>query len=232
MRLPSPSPGWSTRPAPSAGAEQFLAELGAQLIADGLPLAGGALTLAAPHPIIARRTWLWRAETGAVIEALGFGSMGLTGPGRRQSRAKSAATGSPGSAPGWCRRMLSDRQQMADVGRPVLGWALSRPLTDGESTLLRQAARFAAAPLAGLACAVDAGGAARGLSRPPQCGAGTGWAVAARDRRDHPRGPALWRSARFHRVVGDHGTGRRWSPRSMPGSTASPAPFTPSAARC
>jgi adenylate cyclase len=35
--------------------DDFLAGLGAQLIADGLPLAGGALTLAAPHPIIARR---------------------------------------------------------------------------------------------------------------------------------------------------------------------------------
>jgi hypothetical protein len=25
-----------------------------------------------PHPIISRRTWLWRAAIGAVIEALGF----------------------------------------------------------------------------------------------------------------------------------------------------------------
>ena len=25
-----------------------------------------------PHPIIARRTWLWRADSGTVIEALGF----------------------------------------------------------------------------------------------------------------------------------------------------------------
>ena len=54
------------------GPDRFLAELGVRLLADGLPLAGGALTLAVPHPIIARRTWLWRAETGAVIEALGF----------------------------------------------------------------------------------------------------------------------------------------------------------------
>ena len=56
----------------SPGPDRFLAELGGRLLADGLPLAGGALTLAVPHPIIARRTWLWRAETGAVIEALGF----------------------------------------------------------------------------------------------------------------------------------------------------------------
>ena len=76
---PLPSPGWSTWRAPCLAADEFLAGLGAQLIAEGLPLAGGALTLAAPHPIIARRTWLWRAETGAVIEALGFGSLGPAG---------------------------------------------------------------------------------------------------------------------------------------------------------
>ena len=56
----------------SPGADRFLADLGSRLLADGLPLAGGALTLAVPHPIIARRTWLWRADTGTVIEALGF----------------------------------------------------------------------------------------------------------------------------------------------------------------
>src|SRR6516165_2631534 len=50
----------------SPGADRFLADLGSRLLADGLPLAGGALTLAVPHPIIARRTWLWRAELGPV----------------------------------------------------------------------------------------------------------------------------------------------------------------------
>ncbi len=54
------------------GADEFLAKLGRALIEDGAPLAGGALTLAVPHPLIARRTWLWRAENGEVIEALGF----------------------------------------------------------------------------------------------------------------------------------------------------------------
>ena len=51
----------------SPGADRLLAELGAHLIKDGLPLAGGALTLAVPHPLIARRTWLWRADGGEVI---------------------------------------------------------------------------------------------------------------------------------------------------------------------
>ena len=63
------------------GADRLLAEVGARLVADGLPLAGGALTLAVPHPLIARRTWLWRAESGEVIEALGFVPGGLAAVG-------------------------------------------------------------------------------------------------------------------------------------------------------
>src|SRR5580693_2940039 len=59
------------------GADRLLAELGARHVVDGVPLAGGALTLAVPHPIIAHRTWLWRADTGAVIEALGFAASGI-----------------------------------------------------------------------------------------------------------------------------------------------------------
>jgi adenylate cyclase len=58
------------------GADRLLAELGTHLVGDGLPLAGAALTLAVPHPLIARRTWLWRAENGEVIEALGFAAGG------------------------------------------------------------------------------------------------------------------------------------------------------------
>ena len=71
--------------------EVFLARLGERLIEDGAPLAGGALTLASPHPLIARRTWLWRAESNEVVEALGFvagahsalGADGSAGDGRR-----------------------------------------------------------------------------------------------------------------------------------------------------
>src|SRR5215468_4192197 len=56
----------------ASDADRFLAELGSRLLADGLPLAGGALTLAVPHPIIVRRTWPdptgrdWLAELGPV----------------------------------------------------------------------------------------------------------------------------------------------------------------------
>src|SRR5271169_2051031 len=63
--------------AETPGADFFLAELGARLIEDGAPLAGGALTLALSHPLIARRGWLWRAESGEVIEALEFVAGGL-----------------------------------------------------------------------------------------------------------------------------------------------------------
>src|SRR5215469_5649417 len=73
MELPGPLAWLVDEAGASLGPDRFLAELGGRLLADGLPLAGGALTLAVPHPIIARRTWLWRVETGAaVIEALGF----------------------------------------------------------------------------------------------------------------------------------------------------------------
>jgi len=62
MQLPS-ALSWLVDAASTAsGADRLLAELGSRLIADGVPLAGGALTLAVPDPIIARRTWLWRAE--------------------------------------------------------------------------------------------------------------------------------------------------------------------------
>ena len=126
----------------ATGADHFLAALGAKLIADDLPLAGGALTLAAPHPMISRRTWLWRAETGVVIEALGFGALGSAGPGQSDVGRD------------WLTRLggavVQDVAGPASDG-PVLGWSILRPLTEQESALLHQAARFAAAPLAVLA---------------------------------------------------------------------------------
>jgi adenylate cyclase len=130
----------------SAG--EFLSVLGTKLIADGVPLAGGALALAAPHPIIARRVWLWQAESGAVVEALGFGAL--------------SSTGSDEDYVGrdWLARLGTGMVQEEIVGlqpdgpastRPRLGWALLRPLTKAEFALLQDVARFAAAPLAVLA---------------------------------------------------------------------------------
>ena len=125
----------------SPNPDRFLAELGGRLLADGLPLAGGALTLAVPHPIIARRTWLWKAETGVVIEALGFAGGPLNQAGRDWLAGLGPVhedTVGPG---------------LANPGpeSPVLGWAGTRPFSPAEASRLRQTARFAAAPLAALA---------------------------------------------------------------------------------
>jgi len=127
------------------GADRLLAEVGARLVADGLPLAGGALTLAVPHPLIARRTWLWRADRGDVIEALGFVAAGLAG------------AESPGGDAGrrWLAELATGPVHEDAVGSgpdaPSLGWIGPRAFTDGEVNVLRETARFAAAPLAALA---------------------------------------------------------------------------------
>src|SRR5271156_6343623 len=125
--------------------ELFLATLGERLIEDGAPLAGGALTLASPPPLIARRTWLWRAESNEVIEALGFvagahiamGADGSAGDGRRWLAGLAAGA------------VHEDLVGLAPEG-PRLGWIGPRPFTPDEAESLREAARFAAAPLAAL----------------------------------------------------------------------------------
>jgi class 3 adenylate cyclase len=140
MQLPS-TLSWlidAASAAPAAGG--LLAELGTRLIADGVPLAGGALTMSVPDPIIARRTWLWRAETGAVIEALGFaGPMVPSGDAGRRWLASLA----PGS--------VQEDSAGSGADAPILGWIGPQAFTDTEAEQLRQAARFATAPLAALA---------------------------------------------------------------------------------
>lgn len=136
MDLPAPLAWLLDEAGASPGPDRFLAGLGGRLAADGLPLAGGALTLAVPHPIIARRTWLWRAETGAVIEALGFAG----GPVNRAGR-------------DWLAELGPVREDRVgpEPERLVLGWAGTRPFGAGEMERLGEAARFAAGPLAALA---------------------------------------------------------------------------------
>jgi adenylate cyclase len=129
------------------GADRLLAEVGARLVADGMPLAGGALTLAVPHPLVARRTWLWRAESGEVIEAFGFAAEGLAAAG--------AATQHGDAGRRWLAGLAAGLVHEDEVGpgpdAPSLGWIGPRPFTPREADALRQAARFAAAPLAALA---------------------------------------------------------------------------------
>ena len=181
----------------TSGADRLLAGVGAHLVADGLPLAGGALTLSVPHPLIARRTWLWRAENGEVIEALGFVAGGL-GPRERQAHPTMPVdAGSRGWLPARCMRTSSGRSRRGLCS----SWIAPRPFTQPEADALRQAARFAAAPLAALAARATHCGGARGLSRPAQRRAGAVRSLAARHRRDHPGRAALCRSARLHRAV-------------------------------
>ncbi len=135
MDLPAPLAWLVDEAGASPGPDRFLAELAGRLLADGLPLAGGALTLAVPHPIIARRTWFWRAETGAVIEALGF-----AGPLDQAGR-------------DWLSEIGPVQEDIVGPApdSAVLGWAGIRPFSPAEAGRLRQAARFVAAPLAALA---------------------------------------------------------------------------------
>src|SRR5262245_20975827 len=133
--------------AETAGADRLLAELGAHLVEDGLPLAGGALTLDVPHPLIAKRTWLWRAESGEVIEALGFAPSGPAAP----------EEASPPNDAGrrWLAGIGAGLVHQDAIGPmrdgPSLSWIGPRQFTLSEANKLRQAARFAAAPLAALA---------------------------------------------------------------------------------
>ena len=127
------------------GADRLLAEVGARLVADGLPLVAGSLTLAVPHPLIARRTWLWRAESGEVMEAFGFAAKGI------------AAAASPhgDAARRWLAELAAGVVHEDTVGlapdAASLGWIGPRRFTLEETNELRQTARFAAAPLAALA---------------------------------------------------------------------------------
>jgi adenylate cyclase len=130
--------------APSA--DRFLADLGTRLIEDGVPLAGGSLTLAVPHPLIARRTWLWRAESGEVMEALGFvpGGLGGAGPARPSGDAGQRWLAGLASGP------VHQDAVRPGPGGPSLSWIGPRPFTPDDADRLRQSARFAAAPLAAL----------------------------------------------------------------------------------
>jgi adenylate cyclase len=133
--------------AESSSADRLLAELGAHLVEDGLPLAGGALTLEVPHPLIARRTWLWRAESGEVIEALGFAPGGSKGAREARFLDQAGRRWLDGIATGLVHEdAIGPRRD-----GPSLAWIGPRPFTPGETDELRQAARFGAAPLAALA---------------------------------------------------------------------------------
>src|SRR5271170_8103992 len=118
--------------------ERFLANLGSRLIKDGALLSGGALTLASPHPLIARRTWLWRAGNGEVVEALGF----VAGAHSAMGADRSAGDGRRWLAGLAAGPVHEDAVEPRPDG-PTLGWIGPRPFTADETDRLRQAARFA-----------------------------------------------------------------------------------------
>src|SRR6516225_3136768 len=116
MRLSSTLSWLVDAAAETAGVDRLLAELGAHLVEDGLPLAGcapGGLAAApeASPPDDAGKRWLTGIAAGMVHQdGIGQGRDG-----------------------------------------PLLSWVGPRPFTQRETDQLRQAARFAAAPLAVLA---------------------------------------------------------------------------------
>jgi len=139
-----------------------MATLGARLIADDLPLAGGALRWrAAAIQIIRRRTCVAGGDRSFVIEALGFEALA------RRSRAKGDVRRCIGCA-AWRRGGENDGRRSCAGPARVLWLVDLRPLTEKEHPrCCHQAARFAAAPLAvfgqrGRRWASPA----RGLSRP------------------------------------------------------------------
>lgn len=140
MRLPSSLTYLIDEASRAPDPDAFLTALGSRLVADGLPLAGGAFTQAAPHPIIARRTWLWRTDTGQVIEALGFGFAGRAPENVGRDWLAGLGTG-----------VVHEDFVGGTADGTVLGWAATRPFEDAELERLREVARFAAAPLAALA---------------------------------------------------------------------------------
>jgi class 3 adenylate cyclase len=144
----SPTLAWLVDSASEvASADRLLPDLGAHLVADGLPLAGGALTLDVPHPLIARRTWLWHAESGEVIEALGFVPAGPRASPDKDPSSDAGRQWLAGIAEGVVHEDIIGQRP----GGPSLGWIGPRPFESQEIERLREAARFAAAPLAVLA---------------------------------------------------------------------------------
>ncbi|MCV9998912.1 adenylate/guanylate cyclase domain-containing protein [Pararhizobium sp. YC-54] len=146
MRLPSALSFLVDKAIDVPDGDAFLTALAAALVADGLPLTGGALTQAAPHPVIEQRIWLWRADTGRVIEALGLA--GPLDPGHAHPQPAHIARD-------WLTGLGAGGVQEDFAGGPsdaaMLAWTANRPFSETESELLREVARFAVAPLALLA---------------------------------------------------------------------------------
>src|SRR6202034_1127543 len=135
----------------------FLAELGARLVTGGMPLAGGALTLDVPHPLIARRTWLWRATSAEVMEALALA------PAELAARFEVPSPNAAGHR--WLQGLAAGEVHEDAIGptgdAPSLGWIGARKFTADETETLQQAGRVFAAPPCALTARAKRSGAPR-----------------------------------------------------------------------
>ena len=134
----SPVIGWLIDAAAEVeSADRFLAELGARLVSERLPVAAGALTLDVAHPLFARRGWLWRAAEGDILEALGFAP---------RFDAEVASEPPNDAERRWLVAFGALHEDQG--GARWLAWAGRFSRDDAER--LRLVARFAAAPLAAI----------------------------------------------------------------------------------
>ena len=205
--------------ATSPGPDQFLAELGGRLLADRLPPAGNALTLAVP------RIRSSPAAPGCGERRPGPCSRPWASPAVRS--AKPGTTGWPSSAR--CKR--TPRRPHAG-SRPVLSWAGTRPFDSAEAGRLRQVARFVATPLAALATRATMAALLEAETRPAQCRPGAGRCAPPRHRKTI-RAPrcSMPTCATSPPCPGDRARGDDRRPRRLV-RPRRPGQCTPSGARC
>ncbi len=130
----------------SPDADRFLAELGARLVEDGLPLAGGALTIAAP-----RRTGIAAHLAVAVRHRRGDRSARIRGGGP-PGAGPSSSPGDTGRA--WLMGLGGGPPHEDAVGprpdAPSLGLDPAADCHRCRASRYSEAARYAAAPMAAL----------------------------------------------------------------------------------
>ena len=129
--LPRRSPGsLSMQPAESTGCRPAIGGVSPRRASDqkmACRLRAARWTLAVPHPLIARRTWLWRADSGEVIEALGFAPGTIPRvAGGNPIEPRRPAHGSPASRLALCTRDIVG----LGPGRTLAGLGWSAPVHD------------------------------------------------------------------------------------------------------
>ena len=172
---------------------------------------------------------------GAVIEALDFVSSPRIGPERGKVGRDWLLELCAAAAQGFVVASAPDDQSPIGPAsdRPLLDWAVSRPLADAELVLLHQVGRFSAGPLTAIGTRTTFAA----LLETYLGRRSAAQVLAGRLRREFGDdiravllyGDLLW----LYGAVGSNASGGRWSlARLTLGSIASRAPFTPLAAKC